>query len=93
MDSIAKRMSEALVGGNNLPCPDPEGCKHFKAEQELQSENEQLKEQIAQSDIEIKRLKEALRITREHIGYGDCAAWSTQKEIDEALKNKGGGSD
>lgn len=36
----------AMNGGmqnDNLPCPDPEGCKHFKAEQRLEAENKLLK--------------------------------------------------
>jgi hypothetical protein len=27
----------------SLPCPDPEGCPHFKAEMQLEAENKRLK--------------------------------------------------
>ena len=39
----AKNIPEK-VETNKLPCPDPEGCKHFKAEQQLQAKLEALKE-------------------------------------------------
>ena len=31
---------------HRMNCPDPEGCKHFKAEQALRRENEKLKRKI-----------------------------------------------
>ena len=30
----------------NMPCSDPEGCKHFKAEMALEEENKRLREQV-----------------------------------------------
>jgi cell fate (sporulation/competence/biofilm development) regulator YmcA (YheA/YmcA/DUF963 family) len=36
-----------------LPCPDPEGCKHFKESEKLQDENKKLKRKIAR----IRRLQ------------------------------------
>ena len=36
----------------NMPCSDPEGCKHFKAEMKLEEENKRLRV-VLRSSIEV----------------------------------------
>ena len=38
----------------NLPCPDPEGCKHFKAQIALQDENARLKALLEHSFTQLE---------------------------------------
>jgi len=38
----------------NLPCPDPEGCKHFKAQIALQDENARLKALLSHSKTQLE---------------------------------------
>ena len=38
----------------NLPCPDPEGCKHFKEQIALQAENARLKALLSHSKTQLE---------------------------------------
>ena len=62
----------------NLPCPDPEGCKHFKEQIALEDENARLKALLENSKTqleydelkaEIDKLREALDKARGLYSY------------------------
>ena len=88
----------------NLPCPDPEGCKHFKAQIALQDENARLKALLEHSKTQLEydelqaenaKLKKALK----RYGHHDspCAALIDDDicpcfcGFEQALKDKDNG--
>lgn len=64
----------------DMPCQDPEGCKHFKVEMKLQAKNKRLERKI-------RRIK---RLEKRYIDSSHCLFTMGYAAINiaEALKNK-----
>ena len=56
----------------DMPCNDPEGCKHFKAEQKLQAENEQQADFLSLAKEEMDSLQAENEKLQDALVYAHC---------------------